>query len=207
MLSSASQAGPPDGLRLLNAAPACAAEAAFLTCCGSHRWAQRLAAHRPYADLDTLLAASDEASYDLSHADLTEALADESSSGPPRSAPPAAITALRAAHAAYESSFGHAFVISPDGHRPEEYLDHMLAVIRTRLGHDPDHERAVAADELRRLARGRITRLLVRHPGRDPGHDPGRQPGHDPEYPPETGHSGDRATIGSYGMQGFRAPQ
>lgn len=113
-----------------------------------------MAAHRPYHDVDSLLAGSDEASYDLSHADLAEALAAESSSGPPHSAPAAARTALRAAHAAYESSFGHAFVISLDGHRPEEYLDHVLAGIRARLSHDPDHERSVSADELRRLARG-----------------------------------------------------
>ncbi|MFE1962818.1 2-oxo-4-hydroxy-4-carboxy-5-ureidoimidazoline decarboxylase [Streptomyces sp. NPDC059479] len=166
-LSSASHAGHPNGLHRFNTAAPLAAETALLSCCGSRRWAQRLAAHRPYPDLDTLLAAADEASYDLSQADLTEALADESSSGPPHSAPPAARTALRAAHAAYESSFGHAFVISLDGHRPEEYLDEVLAGIRTRLSHEPDHERAVAADELRRLARSRIA-LLIATP-REPG--------------------------------------
>ncbi|WP_420894639.1 2-oxo-4-hydroxy-4-carboxy-5-ureidoimidazoline decarboxylase [Streptomyces scopuliridis] len=150
-----------DGLRRFNALPPGVAEAALLACCGSRRWAQRMAAHRPYHDVDSLLAGSDEASYDLSHADLAEALAAESSSGPPHSAPAAARTALRAAHAAYESSFGHAFVISLDGHRPEEYLDHVLAGIRARLSHDPDHERSVSADELRRLARGRLARLLA----------------------------------------------
>ncbi|MFD8967038.1 2-oxo-4-hydroxy-4-carboxy-5-ureidoimidazoline decarboxylase [Streptomyces sp. NPDC059568] len=189
-MSSASHAGHPNGLHRFNTAAPLAAETALLTCCGSRRWAQRLAAHRPYPDLDTLLAAADEASYDLSQADLTEALADESSSGPPHSAPPAARTALRAAHAAYESSFGHAFVISLDGHRPEEYLDEVLAGIRTRLSHEPDHERAVAADELRRLARSRIA-LLIATP-REPGYigpddtGPGgtdRAPGHTPHVP------------------------
>ncbi|MEU3187031.1 2-oxo-4-hydroxy-4-carboxy-5-ureidoimidazoline decarboxylase [Streptomyces sp. NPDC006923] len=161
-MSSASHAGPLSLLHLFNSAPQVAAEAALLTCCGSQRWAQRLAAHRPYPDLETLLAASDEASYDLSAADLAEALAGESSSGPPLGAPASARTALRAAHAAYESSFGHAFVISLDGHRPEEYLDEVLAGIRTRLSHDPDHERVVAADQLRRLARARITHMIDR---------------------------------------------
>ncbi|MEV6418189.1 2-oxo-4-hydroxy-4-carboxy-5-ureidoimidazoline decarboxylase [Streptomyces sp. NPDC051662] len=162
--------GPADarlalGLRRFNALPPGVAEAALLACCGSRRWAQRIAAHRPYHDVDSLLAGSDEAGYDLSHADLAEALAAEASSGPPHSAPAAARTALRAAHAAYESSFGHAFVISLDGHRPEEYLDQVLAGIRARLSHDPDHERSVSADELRRLARGRLTRLLASGPG------------------------------------------
>ncbi|MFB7272210.1 2-oxo-4-hydroxy-4-carboxy-5-ureidoimidazoline decarboxylase [Streptomyces sp. NPDC056244] len=194
-LSSASHAGHPNGLHRFNTAAPLAAEAALLTCCGSRRWAQRVAAHRPYPDLDALLAAADEASYDLSQADLTEALADESSSGPPRSAPPAARTALRAAHAAYESSFGHAFVISLDGHRPEERLDEVLADIHTRLSHEPDHERAVAADELRRLARARIARLIAPHgdlvaPYGDliaPYEDEADGPGYH-----ETGHNGSR---------------
>ncbi|AXG82809.1 2-oxo-4-hydroxy-4-carboxy-5-ureidoimidazoline decarboxylase [Streptomyces paludis] len=163
--------GTPHGLRRLNAAPSAAAEAALLGCLGSRRWAQRLAAHRPYAELDVLLAASDEAGYDLSFADLAEALAAESPAGPPPGAPAAARTALRAAHAAYESRFGHAFVISLDGHRPEESLDHVLAAVRARLAHDPDHERSVAADELRRLARSRITRLIA-----GPPEQPGRRP-------------------------------
>lgn len=56
----------PYGLRRFNAAPATEAEAALLECYGSRRWAQRLAGHRPYPDLDALLAAADEAGYDLS---------------------------------------------------------------------------------------------------------------------------------------------
>ncbi|MBI0379247.1 OHCU decarboxylase, partial [Streptomyces albiflaviniger] len=32
----------------LNTAPADAAEAALLACCGSRRWARLIAAHRPY---------------------------------------------------------------------------------------------------------------------------------------------------------------
>ncbi|MFE3600146.1 2-oxo-4-hydroxy-4-carboxy-5-ureidoimidazoline decarboxylase [Streptomyces sp. NPDC059096] len=174
-------AGPPrpTGLTRFNAAPPAAAEAALLTCCGSHRWAERVAAHRPYPDLDSLLAASDEAGYDLPLPDLTEALAAESSAVPPQPAPPAARTALRAAHAAYESSFGHAFVISLDDRRPEEHLDHILAGIHTRLSHDPDLERSVSADELRRLARGRIVRLLsggTGPAGRDTGPPDPRTP-------------------------------
>ncbi|NUK90090.1 2-oxo-4-hydroxy-4-carboxy-5-ureidoimidazoline decarboxylase, partial [Streptomyces lunaelactis] len=41
--------------------PAEIAEATLLACCGSRRWALRMVAHRPYPDLDALLAASDEA--------------------------------------------------------------------------------------------------------------------------------------------------
>ncbi|WP_434600509.1 2-oxo-4-hydroxy-4-carboxy-5-ureidoimidazoline decarboxylase [Streptomyces sp. A5-4] len=151
------------GLGHFNAAPVGAAEAALLACCGSRRWAQRLVAHRPYPDLESLLAAADEAAYDLSVDEIGAALADESSAGLREGAPASAQTALRAAHAAYESSFGHAFVISLDGLRPEEHLNQVLAGIRSRLGNEPDEERSVAADELRRLARGRIAHLVANH--------------------------------------------
>ncbi|MFC8827199.1 2-oxo-4-hydroxy-4-carboxy-5-ureidoimidazoline decarboxylase [Streptomyces sp. NPDC057137] len=170
------------GLTRFNTAPADTVEHALLACCGNRRWARRLADHRPYPTVDALLAAADEASYDLSLADLAEALADETSADPRQEAPLAARTALRAAHAAYESSFGHAFVISLDRYRPEERLNQVLTGIRERLAHDPDEERAVAADELRRLARSRVSRLVGDRPGDDhPGdrpaaHAAGRQP-------------------------------
>ncbi|WP_372481968.1 2-oxo-4-hydroxy-4-carboxy-5-ureidoimidazoline decarboxylase [Streptomyces fuscigenes] len=137
-----------------------------MTCCGSERWARRIADHRPYPDIAALLAAADEAAYDLSPGDLGEALAAESAAGrcaraSGRAVPPAALTALRAAFAAYEASFGHTFVISLEGVSPDEYLDQVLAGIRTRLGNDPEEERIVAADELRRLGRTRLRTLLA----------------------------------------------
>ncbi|MFC9948154.1 2-oxo-4-hydroxy-4-carboxy-5-ureidoimidazoline decarboxylase [Streptomyces pratensis] len=144
------------------------AEEALLECCGSSRWAQRLAAHRPYPDLDTLLAASDEAGYDLAPADISEALASESAPCLHHDAPRAAHLALRAAHAAYESRFGHVFVICLDGLHPSQHVDQVLATIRTRLTHEPDEERALTAEEMRRLARGRIIELVT-EAGRAPG--------------------------------------
>ncbi|MCI3904695.1 2-oxo-4-hydroxy-4-carboxy-5-ureidoimidazoline decarboxylase [Streptomyces spectabilis] len=163
-------AGPPASsgpLEPLNTAPADEAQRTLLTCCGSSHWARKLTAHRPYPDLDALLAAADEAAYDLTPADLTEALAAEplEPALPPGSAYTAAATALRAAHAAYESRFGHAFVICLDATAPSEALDHLLASLRDRLGNDPEEELAVAADELRRAARARLTRLVHNWPG------------------------------------------
>ncbi|MFI1480797.1 2-oxo-4-hydroxy-4-carboxy-5-ureidoimidazoline decarboxylase [Streptomyces sp. NPDC020747] len=148
----------PTGLDRFNGMPADEAERALLACCGSHQWARRVAAHRPYPDLDALLAAADEAAYDLTPGDLTEALACESLTLLPEGAYSAAHTALSAAHAAYESRFGHVFVICLDDTAPEESLDQVLAGIRSRLTNDPDDERTLTAEELRRLARGRLTR-------------------------------------------------
>ncbi|MEV7522946.1 2-oxo-4-hydroxy-4-carboxy-5-ureidoimidazoline decarboxylase [Streptomyces sp. NPDC091371] len=150
------------GLARFNALSPDAAQAVLLHCCGSRRWAHRVAAHRPYPDAGALLAAADEASYDLSQADLTEALAVECSAELENGAPYAALLALDAAHAEYERKFGHAFVISLDEHPPEEQAAHLLAAIRRRMGHEVDEERSISADELRRVARTRLAELTRR---------------------------------------------
>ena len=167
--AQATAPGTAGGVARFNALPREAAEQLLYTCCRSRAWAHRVAAHRPYPDVDALLAAADEAAYDLAPADVTEALTGEDLVLPPDpaaysghsgySAYSAANTALVAAHGAYQTRFGHPFVICLDGIAPGEALDHLLAGLRTRLGHDPVHERELAAEELRRLARGRLARL------------------------------------------------
>ncbi|MER8222342.1 2-oxo-4-hydroxy-4-carboxy-5-ureidoimidazoline decarboxylase [Streptomyces sp. NPDC094143] len=143
-----------------NAASAEDLEQTLLACLRSRRWARRVADHRPYPDLDSLLAAADEAAYDLTWADLTEALAAEPLPTLPPDTYSAAHTALDAAHAAYEARFGHVFVICLDGLSPSQVLDRILEAIRSRLTNDPEEERAVTAEELRRLARGRLLAAL-----------------------------------------------
>ncbi|MYW68454.1 2-oxo-4-hydroxy-4-carboxy-5-ureidoimidazoline decarboxylase [Streptomyces sp. SID8379] len=155
------QSGPHGGLTHFNALPQDFAVKALLTCCGSHAWAHRLAAHRPYPDLDALLAAADEASYDLALDDTVEALTrEELPLLPDAAAYTAAYTALAAAHAAYRSRFGRDFVVCLDETAPGEALNHVLGALRDRLGNDQEEERVLAAEELRRLARGRIARLV-----------------------------------------------
>ncbi|MFI6039105.1 2-oxo-4-hydroxy-4-carboxy-5-ureidoimidazoline decarboxylase [Streptomyces sp. NPDC051315] len=148
-------------LEAFNTAPAEEAHRALLTCLGSRHWARRVAAHRPYPTLDALLAASDEAAYDLTAGDLAEALAGEPLPALPADAYGAAHMALDAAHAAYEARFGHAFVLYLGDTPPEETLDHTLEAIRSRLANDPEKEREVTAEELRRLARGRLVTCLT----------------------------------------------
>ncbi|WP_327317412.1 2-oxo-4-hydroxy-4-carboxy-5-ureidoimidazoline decarboxylase [Streptomyces sp. NBC_01235] len=143
-----------------NTAPAEEAHHALLTCLRSLRWARRLADHRPYPTLDALLAASDEAAYDLTPGDLAEALAGETLPPLPEDAYGAAHMALSAAHAAYEARFGHVFVICLDAVPAAESLDRALEAIRSRLTNDPEDERVIAAEELRRLARQRLTDVL-----------------------------------------------
>ncbi|MET9219367.1 2-oxo-4-hydroxy-4-carboxy-5-ureidoimidazoline decarboxylase [Streptomyces sp. NPDC088197] len=154
---------PPEGLYLLNRAPSLVAEAALRTCCGSHRWARRVAAHRPYPTVEALLAAADEAAYDLTSGDLAEALAGEATTALPDRGGLTVHTALRAANAAYEAKFGHAFVIAltdlDDPDDPAAALDLTLASLRQRLGHDEDEESVATAEQLRRICRARLLRL------------------------------------------------
>ncbi|MFF8969552.1 2-oxo-4-hydroxy-4-carboxy-5-ureidoimidazoline decarboxylase [Streptomyces sp. NPDC014995] len=147
-------------LEAFNTAPADEAHRALLTCLQSPYWAHRITAHRPYPTRDALLAASDEAAYDLAPGDLAEALSGESLPALPEDTYEAAHMALDAAHAAYEARFGHAFVLYLGDTPPEETLDHLLEAIRSRLTNDPEREREVAAEELRRLARGRLVDFL-----------------------------------------------
>ncbi|WP_078894079.1 2-oxo-4-hydroxy-4-carboxy-5-ureidoimidazoline decarboxylase [Streptomyces sp. CT34] len=153
------------GLDRFNALSHDAAVAALLACCGCRRWAERIAAHRPYPDPGSLLAAGDEAGYDLTAAEVAGALARESAAPLPRAergpGTRAAATALRAAHAEYERRFRHVFTLCLDGYGDEELLDRTLYALRTRLGNAPDQERSVTAEELRRLARGRLARLAA----------------------------------------------
>ncbi|MEU3147736.1 MULTISPECIES: 2-oxo-4-hydroxy-4-carboxy-5-ureidoimidazoline decarboxylase [unclassified Streptomyces] len=147
-------------MKRFNALPPEEAEHALLACLHSPRRAARVATHRPYPDLESLLAAADEAAYDLPRADRAEAPAAESLPGLPADAY-SAHTALNAAEAAYGSRFGHPFVICLDGLKPDEALDHVLQGIRSRLANDPEEERLVAAEELRRLAQDRLAALLT----------------------------------------------
>ncbi|MEV6112181.1 2-oxo-4-hydroxy-4-carboxy-5-ureidoimidazoline decarboxylase [Streptomyces sp. NPDC052109] len=157
----------PKPLDAFNAAPADEARALLLHCLRSPRWCDRIADHRPYPDLESLLAAADEAAYDLSPSDLSEALAGESLPDLPEDTYSAAHMALSAAHAAYEARFGHTFVIYLGDTHPDESLDRILEAIRSRLTNDPEEERVIAAEELRRLARGRLTACL-RNPAGNP---------------------------------------
>jgi 2-oxo-4-hydroxy-4-carboxy-5-ureidoimidazoline decarboxylase len=63
---------------------------------------------------------------------------------------------LALANRAYEQRFGHVFLIFASGRTPEQ----ILAAARARLANDDATERAVVADELRRIALLRLERLL-----------------------------------------------
>jgi 2-oxo-4-hydroxy-4-carboxy-5-ureidoimidazoline decarboxylase len=164
----------PDGFGLewLNAAPEEQAQEALLACCASPVWARQLVAGRPYADEAAVLTAADAALAELSDADLDDALA-----GHPRigervdhsggewsrqeqsgmdSASERTAQEMADGNRAYETRFGHVYLVSAAGRSAQEMLD----FLRERLGNDQGAERGIVRSELAKINRNRLARLL-----------------------------------------------
>ena len=157
----------------LNALDAAAAERELLRCCGSARWARAVAAARPFASVDALIAAGDRAADALAPADWLEAFAAHprigSSGGADRSrdwsaqeqsgvamATRTVTERLAARNRDYETRFGYIFIVCATGRSAGE----MLAMLERRLTNDPASELRVAADEQRKITRLRLAKLL-----------------------------------------------
>ena len=160
-----------DGLERFNGLAEEAAVGELLAVCHSRRWAERVAAGRPYADLEALQAAADEVWRELGPTDWLEALEAHPRIGESggRSADwsrqeQAGVGGadadvrerLAAGNAEYEARFGHVFLISAAGRDADEILD----ALQARLGNDPETELRVAAGEHRRITRLRLEKLV-----------------------------------------------
>ena len=168
MANPGDQASGAASLEAFNAAPAQDAEREMLACCASSAFAATIAGGRPYPDADALRAAVDVACSRLSWADILESL-----SGHPRigdratgvsaaeqsgaaSATDRVRQALAEGNRAYEERFDHVFLICASGRSGQEMLDQL----RARLGNDPEAERAVVREELRKITQLRLTKVL-----------------------------------------------
>jgi OHCU decarboxylase len=164
-------------LERLNSLPPDDAERELLACCGSHRWARRMAGARPFADADALLAQADAAWWSLGPADWLEAFRShprigESKTETPQSererqwsageqsgmgtAADATRRGIAEGNRAYEARFGYIYIVCATGRTAEQ----MLELLRQRLGNDPEAELRVAAEEQHRITRLRLTRLV-----------------------------------------------
>jgi 2-oxo-4-hydroxy-4-carboxy-5-ureidoimidazoline decarboxylase len=150
------------------------AEAAELLgpCCASARWVREVVSGRPYGSLRRVIAASDDVLADLSWADIAEALAahprigdrvtgtDRESAWSRQEQSGAADSTvaeqLLAGNIAYESRFGHVFLICATGRSPQV----MLAELRRRLDNTTEAERAVVRAELREIVRLRLIKTF-----------------------------------------------
>jgi OHCU decarboxylase len=161
----------------LNALPASEAAGHLRDCCGSSRWVEGMLSRRPFASLEALLAAADDVWRATGPADWDEAFAHHPrigergaaarvsgtarawSAGEQRGAV-AASAATRAAIAeanrAYEQRFGRIYLVCAAGRSAED----LLRDIETRMRNTPERERAVAAEEQRKITRRRLEALV-----------------------------------------------
>ena len=147
----------------------------LLAVCAAPAWAERVAARRPYASREEIVAAADAALRDLAWTDVLAALSahpriGERAAGDSREAAwsrreqstaaaeadEATTAALIEVNRAYEEKFGHVFLIFASGRTRAQ----ILAPARERLGNDERTERPVVAGELRRIALLRLERML-----------------------------------------------
>ena len=167
MASIDPQAAP---LAAFNAAAPEAAERDVLACCESRSFARRIVRDRPYRDAAVLQDAVTAAFEALTWDDIVESMnahprigdrvrtggwsaAEQSGAA---SAGDAVRQALADGNLAYEERFGHVFLICATGLSGQDMLDQ----VRARLGHDPYAERAVAREELLKITRLRLAKLL-----------------------------------------------
>jgi 2-oxo-4-hydroxy-4-carboxy-5-ureidoimidazoline decarboxylase len=164
------------GLDRLNALGELDAVAELLRCCGSRRWAGRMADLRPFDSEEQLLAAADAVWTGDENPDQQEAFAAHPRIGDlpslrTRFASTASwaaqeqagvsdiddsiLQALAEGNRDYEARFGYRFIVCATGKTAGE----MLALLRERLGNDPEAERAVASEEQAKIARIRLRNL------------------------------------------------
>ncbi|NUR84856.1 MAG: 2-oxo-4-hydroxy-4-carboxy-5-ureidoimidazoline decarboxylase [Nonomuraea sp.] len=156
----------PNTLADFNARDPAQAEEELLACCASRAFARAVAARRPYRDLAQLTAAADSAVRALDWPDVLEALSahprigERSSSAWSRQEQSGVEDAVRADLAAgnrtYEERFGHVYLVCATGLSGTQ----MLARLRERLDNDEDVERKVVGDELAKITRLRMAKLV-----------------------------------------------
>jgi OHCU decarboxylase len=163
-----------------NALPPAEAQSKLMDCCGSARWAARVAAQRPYGDIEALRKTADSAWWKLERADWLEAFSHhpqigakpasgsdsarqwaEGEQSVARSATEDVKERLARANRAYFEKFGYIYIVCATGKTAEG----MLAILNQRLQNDRDGEISVAAEQQRLITRIRLDKLLAAKEG------------------------------------------
>ena len=161
----------------LNELPRPDAEAEFLKCCGSTRWARAMTAARPFATEPEVFARADDISSSLEDADWLEAFRAHPKIGEQKAAAvqshqeqkwsaqeqsgvaeasAGTIAQLAERNREYEDRFGFIFIVCASGKSPDE----MLAILNSRIDNDPRSELRIASEEQRKITRLRLEKLL-----------------------------------------------
>jgi 2-oxo-4-hydroxy-4-carboxy-5-ureidoimidazoline decarboxylase len=152
----------PDGERL---------RSSLRACCAADSWLDQIVAGRPYRDEDALGRTSDAVTLALDDTGLAQALAGHPRIGERHGgswskqeqsgvadADDDVRARLAAANAEYEQRFGHVYLVCATG----KSADELLGICRARLENDPDSEHHVVLDELAKINRLRLGKLV--HP-------------------------------------------
>ncbi len=160
----------------LNALSEADAVAALRRCCGSRRWAEAVAAARPYGSWEHLVGHAEHVWWHLGDGDwlaafdhhprigadvdaLREKFATAALSANEQSGVAAAdegvLADLAAANRDYEARYGFLFIVCATGKTAPE----MLAILRSRMGNEPDAELRIAAGEQAKITRIRLAGL------------------------------------------------
>jgi len=153
------------------------ARKALLDCCGSKKWAEDLLAKRPFESVAHLIAASDKIWTSLGRKEWLAAFRHHPAIGAGQAkgkqsetarrwsageqsvaqqAPPETLAVLAAANEAYQTAFGHVFLVCAEGKTSEEILKNL----QERLSNSPEVELRNAAEEQRKITRLRLEKLL-----------------------------------------------
>ncbi|WP_175008230.1 MULTISPECIES: 2-oxo-4-hydroxy-4-carboxy-5-ureidoimidazoline decarboxylase [unclassified Cellulosimicrobium] len=148
---------------------------ALLACAHVGRWAEEVAAGRPYATVDDAAAAALAAADPWTDDEIDSALARHPRIGERAEGQAADASMSRSEQAgvdtsdgdvarrlvegnrAYEERFGHVFLVRAAGRSAEEILEQLTE----RLGNDAETERANAARNLREIAALRLKGMLT----------------------------------------------
>jgi OHCU decarboxylase len=164
-------------LEQINELSGAEAEAEFLKCCGSRRWARAMANARPFANEEALFAKADGVSSSLTDDDWLEAFRAHPKIGEKKAASAQSaqeknwsaqeqsgvsaasggtVAQLAELNREYEARFGFIFIVCASGKSSDE----MLSILNQRLKNDPGTELAVAAQEQQKITRLRLEKLL-----------------------------------------------
>jgi OHCU decarboxylase len=166
------------GLEGLNSQPPAEAENELRKCCGSSNWARRMVAERPFPSLNKLFASADQIWWSLGPRDWLEAFHNHPKIGEKKATGAVAVEAqkwsedeqagirdsaqetmdtLTKLNREYEEKFGYIFIVCASGKSSEE----MLAILRQRLGNNPNEELRLAAAEQAKNTQLRLKKLLA----------------------------------------------
>jgi 2-oxo-4-hydroxy-4-carboxy-5-ureidoimidazoline decarboxylase len=162
----------------LNSLTPAEAQAEFMRCCGTKRWARGMTARRPFHSKSTLLGGAESLWALLTAADWREAFAHHPKIGDIGSlrrkfastsewtsgeqsgvvgADEEVLKSLAEGNAAYEAKFGYIFIVCATGKSAGE----MLEILQARLPNGPRTELKIASGEQKKITRLRLEKLFT----------------------------------------------